>query len=205
MQKNKPLLIGVIGGIGSGKSTVCRIFSTLGISIYNADNKAKYLMVNDEILISKIKNEFGEETYKSDNSLNRDYLAKTIFFNPNKLKTLNKLVHPTIINDFKSWISIQKSIYLIKEAALLIESGSYKHLDKLINVSAPFELRIQRIKKRDSFRTEEEIHKIMSNQFSEKNRNDKSDFIINNDETELLITQVLKLHDLFQREKIQKC
>lgn len=197
MPIKKPQLVGVTGGIGSGKSTVCRVFSTLGIPIYDADANAKKLMIHDKDLILSVKSSFGKKAYGTDGSLNRDYLAKTVFSDPIKLSKLNELVHPAVAKDFESWAFSQNTKYIIKEAALLIESGSYKKLDTLINVSTPTELRIKRIKQRDSFRTEEEIHKIINNQLSEQERKDKSDFVIKNDETELLISQILKLHQTF--------
>ncbi len=198
MSKNKPLIIGITGGIGSGKSTVCKIFNALGVPIYDADSQAKSLMVNDNNLVSEIKISFGAQAYLPDSSLNRDYLAKTVFSNPEKLSLLNSLVHPAVARDFEAWILRNNDAkYLLKEAALLIESGAYKQLDKLIHVIAPIDLRIKRIKNRDVFRSEKEILKIINNQLSDKERNNQADFIINNDESELLITQVLELHKKF--------
>lgn len=200
----KPILVGITGGIGSGKSTVCKIFKTLGIPIYDADSQAKKLMLENDNLVTGIKHHFGEEAYLPDKSLNRDYLAKTVFSNSDKLTILNSLVHPAVAEDFNLWIKTQDSKYVIKEAALLIESGSYKHLDKLINVSAPVDLRIERIMQRDTFRSEAEIQKIISNQLSEEVRNEKADYVIVNDESELLVTQVFKWHELFQNNSLAR-
>jgi dephospho-CoA kinase len=194
MPFNKPILVGVTGGIGSGKSMVCKIFNTLGIPIYDADSQAKRLMLHDVDLKKQIIIGFGKESYLKNGNINRDYLAKTVFSNFAKLTELNEKVHPAVAKDFEAWVNKQETRYVIKEAALLIESGSYKHLDKLINVSAPVELRIERVIKRDSFRTQDEILKIISNQLSEEVRNEKADYVIKNDESELLITQVLELH-----------
>lgn len=199
MPSSKPILVGVTGGIGSGKSMVCKIFKTLGISTYDADSQAKKLMLLDDVLKQQIVDGFGKESYLENGDINRDYLAKTVFSNPEKLTHLNGLVHPAVAKDFETWVNEQKTRYVIKEAALLIESGSYKHLDKLINISAPLELRIERVMKRDAFRTKDEIIRIINNQLSEEARNEKADFVIKNDESELLVNQVLELHKQLNR------
>lgn len=197
MPLDKPILVGVTGGIGSGKTTVCRIFETLGIPTYDADSQAKKLMLEDVSLKARIVAQFGNEAYMEDGTMNRAHLAKTVFSNTDKLSKLNALVHPAVAKDFENWVSLQDSKYVIKEAALLIESGSYKHLDQLINVNAPIDLRIKRVKQRDTFRSENEIRKIINNQLSEEERNNKADYVITNDESDFLIKQVLELHEMF--------
>ncbi|MGC4022707.1 MAG: dephospho-CoA kinase [Cyclobacteriaceae bacterium] len=200
MSMNKPLRIGVTGGIGSGKSLVCKIFATLGVPVYDADTRAKMLMTEDLILLEQIKNKFGSEAYSS-GTLNREYLSKRVFNDPEKLKELNSLVHPRVAEDSERWIQSNKDRkYIVKEAALLYESGSYKSLDKIIVVTAPEEVRIKRVLKRDQGRTKEDLLKIIKSQMSEEEKVGRADFIITNDESELLIPQVLKLHERFNIE-----
>jgi len=186
-------IVGITGGIGSGKSTVCGIFETLGIPIYQADDRAKYLMQNDADLVQKIKTTFGEEAYIN-GQLNRPFLAKTIFSDSNKTAKINALVHPVVGNDFNHWQREQPAPYVLKEAALMIESGSFKQLDFLINVFASIETRIQRVQKRDPQRSLEEIHGIIDKQVSEEQRTALSDFRIDNDGSSLIIPQVLAIH-----------
>lgn len=191
--------IGVTGGIGSGKSIVCEIFQSLGVPIYDADSRAKFLMGNDEDLISSIKSAFGLDAYLGTGKINRDYLAKSVFSSSGNTQKINSIVHPAVALDYSNWVLKQDFPYVIKEAALLIESGSYKKLDKLIVVTAPIELRIKRVKSRDSFRSEREIKTIIDKQLSDQEREGKADFILKNDESELLINQVLKLDEYFRR------
>ena len=197
----KTLQIGITGGIGSGKSTVCKVFSLLGIPIYNADDRAKWLMSYDVHLIQQLKENFGEETYSSNGELNRSYLAQQVFNDSNRVHTLNQLVHPCVAKDYLAWVkeNKNKTSYLIKEAALLYESGSYKGLDKVINVYAPIELRIQRVQQRDSHRTEKEIRSIIEKQLSEEERSKKADYVIYNDEQQFILSQVLELHHTFSK------
>lgn len=192
------LQIGVTGGIGSGKSTVCKIFQSLGVPVYDADRRAKKLMLENVQLVDAIKSEFGNDSYLASGAINRDYLAKVAFADPEKVKKLNALVHPVVADDYSKWVSDQTANYVVKEAALLIESASYLQLDKLIVVTAPTQLRIARIKSRDSFRSQQEIEAIIANQLSDEERESKADFIIKNDESELLIEQVLELDRQFR-------
>ena len=195
----KPLQIGITGGIGSGKSLVCKIFRSLGISVYDADSHAKELMTTDGILISNIKKEFGELSYHGDGSLNRKYLSSTVFNDTEKLEKLNKMVHPRVGEDYIHWVNERRDqSYIIKEAALLFEAGSYKLLDKVMVVTAPDWLRIQRVKQRDPQRTEEQIRTIIGSQMPQEEKMKHADFTIVNDESVLLIPQVLKLHARFQ-------
>tara|TARA_R110000868_G_scaffold183737_4_gene425029 strand:+ start:101 stop:688 length:588 start_codon:yes stop_codon:yes gene_type:complete len=193
------LQIGITGGIGSGKSTVCKIFQSLGIPVYDADSSAKKLMQENSQLVDAIKSEFGNDSYLTSGAINRDYLAKVAFTDPVKVKRLNALVHPVVADDYSKWVSDQTAVYVVKEAALLIESGSYLQLDRLIVVTAPTQLRIDRIKSRDSFRSEQEIEAIIANQLSDEERESKADFILKNDESELLIEQVLALDKQFRQ------
>ena len=195
----KPYLLGITGGIGSGKSTVSKIFEVLGLKIYQSDDMAKYLMENDNKLISSIINYFGEESY-IDGKINKEYISKNVFYDTEKLKTINNLVHPVVINDFKKWCLINKSEkILIKEAALLFESKSYKELDFIIYVYAEKKLRISRILKRDSHRTKDQIEHIINSQLTDKESFEKADYILENNEKSLLLPEVIDLY-----EKIRK-
>jgi dephospho-CoA kinase len=197
MNTQKPLEIGITGGIGSGKSTVSHIFSVLGIPIYDADSRAKYLMAHQESLKNAILQAFGEEAYSEKGELNRSFLAAQVFNDSEKVKLINSLVHPEVAKDYLHWLSEQKSPYVVREAALMIESGAYKLLDKLITVFAPEALRIKRIQARDPQRSQAEIKAIISKQIPEEEKLKLADFVIYNDEEHPLIPQVLALHQQF--------
>ena len=192
------LRIGLTGGIGSGKSTVARIFEVLGIPVYDADSASKRLMIEDEDLRNNIQNSFGLVSYL-DGKLNRKYLAEVVFKDPEKLSLLNSFVHPATIKDAKQWMEKQNSPYLIKEAALIFESGSDKDLDFVIGVRSPVTLRIQRIMQRDSV-SEEQVKARISNQMDEEEKLRLCKYVIVNDEQQLLIPQVLELHEKFLSE-----
>jgi dephospho-CoA kinase len=195
---NIPLQIGITGGIGSGKSLVCKIFHCLGVPVYDADSHAKGLMTTDGILVSEIKKEFGELSYNIDGSLNRAYLSNTVFNDTKQLERLNKLVHPRVGVNYKQWVEKNGNHpYVLKEAALLFESGAHQSLDKIIVVSAPDELRRQRVIQRDRHRNADQVSAIMQNQMPEEEKLKKADYEIRNDETLLLIPQVLELHQRF--------
>jgi dephospho-CoA kinase len=197
-----PLQVGVTGGIGSGKSLICRIFGILGAPVYDADSHAKELMTTDGILITQIKKEFGELSFVNDGSLNRSYLSKEVFSDSQKLEKLNKLVHPRVAVDYETWVKENyEASYVVKEAALLIEAKSYLSLDKLIVVSAPEKIRVKRVLERDKHRTEKQVYEVIGNQMSEDEKRKLADHIIVNDESELVITQVLKLHQLFSGKR----
>lgn len=189
------LKIGLTGGIGSGKSTVAKIFETLGIPVYYADAEAKRLMNSSETLKKVIRQNFGEATYEND-QLNRKYLAGIVFNNPEKLELLNALIHPVTINDAEQWMQQQSAPYSIKEAALLFESGAAENLDLIVGVYAPQALRIKRVMKRDGL-TADEIMKRINRQVNEEMKMKLCDFVITNNEQELLVPQVLKLHQHF--------
>ena len=166
----KTLQIGITGGIGSGKSTVCRVFSTLGVPVYDADSRAKSLMTTDGILMSQIKKEFGTLSFRSDGTIDREYLAQTVFQDKEKLAELNKLIHPRVALDFERWVSEQKNDYVLKEAALLFEAKSHQLLDKIIVVHAPAEVRIKRVLQRDPQRTRQQVEDIIQNQMSDEEK-----------------------------------
>lgn len=186
------LKIGITGGIGSGKSTVARVFETLGIPVYNADEAAKRLMQEDPDLRKQIISLFGEEAYQ-DGKLNRSFISGQAFSNPEKVKALNALVHPATISDAKSWMAKQQSPYALKEAALIFESGSEKELDYVIGVFAPEELRIRRVMERDRSSREAILQRI-KNQLDEAEKMKRCHFIIHNEDDQLVIPQVMAIH-----------
>jgi dephospho-CoA kinase len=194
----KPIQIGITGGIGSGKTLVSKIFAVLGVPVYDADSRAKNIMTTDGILIEQIKKEFGSLSYDARGMLNREYLSTTVFGKQDRLKQLNALVHPRVAIDYEKWVTEQgASKYVLKEAALLFESGSYKMMDKIILVSAPKEIRMKRVLARDSHRTKEDVEKIILNQLSESEKEANANFIIRNNESELIVPQILDLHKRF--------
>jgi len=193
---SKPIQVGITGGIGSGKSLVSRIFHCLGIPVYDADSRAKNLMTTDGILISQIKKEFGALSYYEGGSLNRSFISNVVFKDPDKLNVLNSLVHPRVGEDYEKWVHANRSYrYLLKEAALLFESKSWQRLDKIIVVQAPEQLRIQRVQKRDTHRSEIQIREIMKSQMPDEEKLKKANYIIVNDETKMVIPQVLRIHE----------
>jgi len=194
----KPVQIGITGGIGAGKSVVCKIFKVLKVPVYDADSRAKAVMTTDGILVEAIKKEFGTLSFKANGDLNREYLSKEVFTDEEKLKKLNSLVHPRVALDYEAWLAKQSGApYVLKEAALLFESGSSRVLNKVLVVSAPTELRMKRVLVRDPQRNEKQVKSIMENQLSEEIKRKQADFIIENDEKHSLIEQCLALHQQF--------
>lgn len=189
------LKIGLTGGIGSGKSTVAKVFEVLGVPVYYADDAAKKLMTENEELKASIINAFGEEAYGSGN-LNREFIATQVFNNNEKIKLLNSLVHPATIKDALEWMQLQKAPYIIKEAALIFESGANKDLNYVIGVKAPAPLRIQRTMQRDNI-SADEVKARMNKQMDEEEKLQLCDYVIVNDEQRLIIPQVLALHEKF--------
>ena len=187
------LKIGLTGGIGSGKSTVASIFEVLGIPVYYADDAAKRLMNDDADLKTGIKELFGENSYLG-GVLNRKYISGEVFTNPEKLSKLNALVHPVSIADAERWMKLQSSPYIIKEAAIMFESQSQIHLDYIIGVSCPIETRIERVMLRDKITKEQVISRI-NQQMDEEEKMSRCDFVVYNDENNLLIPQVLQIHE----------
>lgn len=186
--------VGITGGIGAGKSIISKIFKLLGTPVYDADSRAKWLMNHESGLKKEIINLFGAEAYTSE-GLNRTFIAKQTFNSQSKLEQLNALVHPAVGKDYVDWEKEQKSPYTLKEAALLFEAGSFKDLDLIIVVSAPEELRIERVLKRDTHRTREDIKAIISKQWPQREKEEKANFVIENDGSSLIIPQVLKIHE----------
>lgn len=195
-----PLKVGITGGIGSGKTTVCKIFETLGIPVYYADERAKWLMVNDPDLIKDIKVLFGEAAYNSEDHLNRKYISDIVFNNPEKLNQLNSLVHPAVAKDGSAWNQAQVGVpYTLREAALIYEAGINKHLDYVIVVTAPLELRIQRVMQRDQI-PREAVEARIDKQMPEEEKVRLGDFVIVNDGEQALIPQVLAIHQKLCKE-----
>ena len=187
------LKIGLTGGIGSGKSTVAKIFELLRVPVYYADEASRRLYHTDPELMAQIKKHFGEDMY-SEGMLNRSKMADIVFNDPQKLELLNQLVHPPTLRDAQEWIRAQKAPYVIKEAALLFESGSAAGLDYIIGVQAPVAVRVKRVMDRDKT-TREEVLSRMNRQIDEDIKMRLCDFIIRNNEQELVIPQVLDLHN----------
>ncbi len=192
----KQLKIGITGGIGSGKTVVTKIFSLLGIPVYNADDRAKILQTEDASLKKSIINLIGQSAYTINGDLNRAFIADVVFNDRSKLEALNQLVHPAVGNDYEVWLTKNNDApYTLKEAALLYEAGSFKALDTIIVVSAPEALRIDRVLQRDQQRTIEQVKAIIAKQLPEAEKVARADFVITNDEKQLVIPQVLAIHE----------
>ncbi|MDB5227352.1 MAG: dephospho-CoA kinase [Bacteroidota bacterium] len=189
------LKVGITGGIGSGKTTVCGIFSTLGIPVYYADIRAKELMISDEGLKNQITKLFGDEAYQPDGGLNTKFIAAKAFTGKTLLQQLNALVHPAVFNDSITWFQQHADKpYALYEAAIMFESGSNKMMDKMITVYAPEEDRISRIIARDKVGRVDVLERI-NKQLPEEEKIKRADFIIYNDETHPLIEQVMSIHE----------
>ena len=191
------LKIGLTGNIGSGKTTVAKVFELLGIPVFYADDEAKKVMVTDTILIDALKQTFGPASYFEDGSLNRKHIAAIVFNNEAELKKLNALVHPATFRAFDNWIAnIHTAPYVIKEAALLFESDSYKMCDRSLLVSAPLENRIARVIQRDHI-SRAEVESREARQFTEEKKKQLANDVIVNDDHQLVIPQVLALHQQY--------
>ncbi|MXV15870.1 dephospho-CoA kinase [Hufsiella ginkgonis] len=192
------LKVGITGGIGSGKTTVCMIFEVLGTPVFYADDAARTVMNTDNDLVKKLIAAFGNETYIN-GLLNRKYLAGIVFNNAAKLAELNALVHPAVFRAFDKWVAAQtRAPYVLKEAALLFESDSYKLCDTSILVTAPAELKIARVMARDKV-SAAEVRVRMDKQLSDEQKSRLAGHLLVNDETQLLVPQVLSLHEEFIR------
>lgn len=189
--------VGIAGGIGSGKTIVCQVFKVLGIPIYNADLEAKLIMnKSDQVRMAIIK-AFGEESYHN-GLLNKEFISTQVFNDSEKLKQLNSIVHPAVIQAAEDWAEVQTRPYSLKEAAILFESGSYKKVDYSILVTAPIDLRIARVMQRDHV-TKEQVLARMNSQMSDEEKAKLADFVIINDGIAAVIPQVMALHHQFQK------
>ncbi|GAA3958947.1 dephospho-CoA kinase [Mucilaginibacter dorajii] len=191
------LKIGLTGNIGSGKTTVAKVFELLGIPVFYADDEAKKVMVTDAILIDAIKQAFGQKSYFADGSLNRKHIAAIVFNNPTELEKLNALVHPAVFRAFdKLEANAKGAPYIIREAAILFESGSYKTCDRTLIVTAPLEKRMARVVERDGI-SQTEVQKREARQMPEEEKKKLADDIIINDDIQLVIPQVVALHSQY--------
>jgi dephospho-CoA kinase len=185
------LKVGITGGIGTGKSTVAKIFSLLGVPVYESDQRAKWLIENDLQIVSEIKELLGDAAYYSDGNYNRSFVAAAVFQNQGLLKSLNQIVHPRVANNFDSWVSNQNAAFVLKEAAIMNKNSG---LDKIIVVVSPMEVRISRLLKRDVSKGREEYEKIIANQKTDSEFLEMADLVIRNDEEYMLIPQVLEIY-----------
>jgi dephospho-CoA kinase len=190
----KPSLkLGITGGIGSGKTSVCRVFNVLGIPVFSADSEAQKIMNEEEGIIREINMIAGKNLYP-DGRLNRTELASLIFNDPGLLSRVNSIVHPVVFEHFKSWTEKQNAPYVIMEAAILFESGASNLMDRVATVIAPIEERISRVTYRNRL-TREQVLQRIRNQIDDETRIRKSDYIINNGENEMIIPVILKIHE----------
>ena len=196
------LRIGITGGIGSGKSVVARVFAALSVPVYDSDSRAKHVMAHDLVLRAQLQEAFGAEAYDAAGQLNRPYLAKVAFTDAAQLARLNALVHPRVGEDFATWSAAQAAAgqpYILKEAALLYESGAYKGLDAIITVFAPAEVRAARVLRRDSHRSAADVQAIMNKQLSEDEKLARAEHVVYNDDSQLVLPQVLALDAAFRQ------
>ncbi|MDG1053929.1 MAG: dephospho-CoA kinase [Flavobacteriaceae bacterium] len=190
-----PKIIGLTGGIGSGKTRVVKVFSDLGVPCYIADNAAKELMAKEASLIKQIKDLFGAKAYNTQ-GLNRAYIGAIVFSDLQKLQALNAIVHPAVAKDFSLWLALQKAPYVIKEVAILFETGGYKAVDQTLLITAPKEVRLQRAMQRDQV-AKEVILSRMNHQWEDEQRIPLADHIINNDIWEETLKEIKRLHTYF--------
>ncbi len=192
-KNNKPLKVGVTGGIGTGKSLICKIFNILNIPVFNADTEAKLIMTSDTDVRNSLISLLGTNIYHADGTLDRNVMAGAIFSNTSLLEKVNSIVHPAVRKKFNEWWHNQSAPYVIQEAAILFESGAYKIMDFNILIVSPEELRIKRLVLRDKT-TEEQIRARMANQWPDEKKIPLANCVIYNNEKESLIRQVLSIH-----------
>ncbi|MDA8531881.1 dephospho-CoA kinase [Flavobacteriaceae bacterium] len=185
-------ILGITGGIGSGKTTVASLFSALGVPVYNADNEAKKLMNESPKIRTKLIELFGVNAY-SDGLLNRSYIAQLVFKDKNKLDALNQIIHPEVATHYSAWLATQAYPYVVKEVAILFELGAEDQFDFILTVTAPKQSRIDRVMQRDT-KTSEEVLSIIKNQWDEALKINKSDFVIYNIDTQLTAKEVEEIH-----------
>jgi dephospho-CoA kinase len=185
--------LGITGGIGSGKTSVCKVFEVLGIGVFSADIEAQKIMNNDMVIIRGINSIAGKDLY-IDGSLNRTELASLIFNDNNILVRVNSLVHPVVFENFTKWTLMQSSPYVIMEAAILFESGGSEFVDRIATVVAPVEQRIKRVIQRNKL-SQEQVMDRMRNQMDDQERINRSDFVIQNSENDMIIPTILKIHN----------
>lgn len=190
-------IVGLTGGIGSGKTTVAKLFIALGVPVYFADDEAKQLMATSKIIKRHLIQLLGKKAY-SDKGINRAYIAKKIFTDPELLANVNRIVHPKVASHFKRWVKKQSGPYCIKEAAILFETGSYKNCDVTVLITAPKTVRLKRVLTRDGV-TKEDVLNRMDNQWSDEKKKTLADFSIENINLETVKKEVLTLHKGFSK------
>lgn len=184
--------IGITGGIGSGKTTVCKIVESLGYPVYYADDRGRYLTDNDPGILEQIKVHFGDTVFNSDHTLDRKTLSQIVFQNNEKLALLNSIIHPAVDKDYQEWKAKQSSKFVFKEAAIMFETGMYKELEFVICVMAPEALRIKRVMERNNM-TREEVEQRIANQWNDKQRLALAEAVIYADEEQLVIPQLTSI------------
>jgi dephospho-CoA kinase len=188
-------LIGITGGIGTGKTIVCRLFELMGVPVYDSDYRAKWVMANNQTLRQELIGAFGKQIFTAAGELDRTNLAQLVFNDTEKLKLLNSLVHPHVRADFADWAAAYANRpYVLKEAALMYESEAWKQMDKIIVIAAPLDLRIRRIQQRDPHRSLQHIQAIIDKQLHDDEKLSRADYIICNNDKQPVIPQVLLLH-----------
>ncbi len=191
----KPRQVGITGGIGSGKTFVSKIFEVLGIPVYYADARAKWLQENDSVLVQQIQQVFGPQAYDATGHLNRTFLANEVFSSDAKRKTINNLVHPRVAEDYRRWVQQRGHLsYTLKEAALLFETDAHQQLTFIINVNAPEAIRIGRVLRRDPQRSRQQVKQIIAQQLDDTERSRRADHSIDNSGGRLVLPQVLTIH-----------
>ncbi len=187
------LKLGITGGIGSGKTTICKLFELLGVPVYYADEESKKILDEDKLVKEQVIKMFGSSILNDSGIIDRKELAAIVFNNKEQLEKLNAILHPAVGQHFENWLKKQNTAYILKEAAILFESGAYKQVDKVLTVVAPLELKIQRTMKRDGV-SKEEVERRMQLQMTDEEKIKRADFVIINNEQELLIPQVFSLN-----------
>jgi len=191
--------VGVTGGIGSGKTLICRIFEKLGAPVFYADYEAKKILNHNKTVVNEVSSIFGEDIY-DEAGINKAKLANVIFNNQDALDTINNIVHPVVKSRFKNWLSTLNTPYAIEEAAILVETASYKDLDYTVLVYAPKELRISRAMSRDG-KNRAEIEERMKNQMPDEEKFQKVNEVIYNDNSRMVIPQILEIHEQLTNQK----
>jgi dephospho-CoA kinase len=188
-------VLGLTGGIGSGKSTVAMVFKTLGVPVYNSDDRGREMYFDPEVRI-KVEALLGKKAYRGERELDREFVRKKIFSDPAMLVRINDIIHPAVKKDFQLFKRRhKKSAYVIKETALLFEAGIDKSVDKILLITATMTLRMERLKKRDAHLSETEIEAVIAKQWGDEEKSKKADWVIENNEEKLLLPQILKVHE----------
>ncbi len=184
--------VGITGGIGSGKSTACKVFLALGIPVFEADAEARKLQNTDPVIRQQLIELFGTDVYLPDQTINRKFLAPIVFNNPNLLLKLNEIIHPVVRKAFYDWYEKQDAPYILHEAAILFETGFYKMMDKTITIATDENQRIERVMKRDGV-TDQQVIARLRNQWTDEERIKHADFVIHNNDDELIVPQIITI------------